>query len=345
MDSTQNEAELTLGRALLLQLPDRYFAILKSTHLETTADHGIACTYTIPGNGKCTISASSSIEAIRLMLMELASLIEEPAFAHMELQKAVEECSTLEPSPGGDTKVERFQSKTRQMTVGVSMPRSLKERLNTLAESQNTSFAEVARKCAVFGFDDFIDRSLYSSSKSLFELLEQELAKWQHSDSEQVMLRLAPGPAVSMRTAALEHGRSASEMGALCMAHGIALQEELVLLEQKVASCKGAKIRPLLAQIGMGAYAATLLSGVLAGQIRAPKSILGRLASVFEAPETLLAFLFRRSFERRVVPAFKAEHGKPEVSMVATSWDTAVKSMGLSAEQTKELLDLGTKRT
>ncbi|MFC6523019.1 hypothetical protein ACFQAT_28025 [Undibacterium arcticum] len=224
------------------------------------------------------------------------------------------------------------------------MPTSLKERLTVLADSQGGSFAEVARRFALFGFEDFVDRSLFVSSKSLFDLLDRELNNWQHSDSEQVMLRLDPGHAVRMRTAAMEHGKSASELGALCMAHGLAMQEQLVLLEAKVTNCKGPAIRSLLTQVGLGSYAASLLSGVLAGHIRAPKSILKRLANVFEAPETLLTTLFRRSFESRVVPSFKAEHGKPEVSHAATSWDVAVKSLNLPSDQTKELLDIGAKR-
>ena len=91
---------------------------------------------------------------------------------------------------------ERFQSKTRQQTVGVTLPAELKVHLNLLAESESASFAEMSRRFAVFGFEDFIDRSLYASSTALFDLLNNELLKWQSSSSEQVMLRLDPGHAV-----------------------------------------------------------------------------------------------------------------------------------------------------
>lgn len=344
MNSTLNCANLARGQVLLSRLPDYYYAILKTAHLESTDGNEVACTFEIPGNGKWTATAASAIEAIRSALIDLASTIDTPFFSESEYPMNSSASSTGKSGLSPDTKAERFRAKTRQLTVGVSMPTSLKESLTLLADAQGASFAEVARRFTVFGFEDFIDRSLFTSSQSLFEMLGRELLKWQDSDYEQVMLRLEPEDAVRMRTAAMEYGKSASELGALCMSHGFALQEQLILLETKVANCKGPAIRPLLAQVGLGSYAASLLSGVLAGNIRAPKGLLKRLANVFEAPETLLNTFFRRSFDSRVVPAFKSENGKPEVSMFATQWDTAVKSLNLPQDQTKELLDIGAKR-
>lgn len=343
MNSTLHCADLTQGYALLSRLPDRYFTILKSAHLEQKNECEVACTFEVPGRGKRGASASSSFEAIRLALIELASTLDSPFFS--------EPIMNLNAPSDGETRVtldakhERFQSKTRQLTIGVSMPTSLKKHLTEVAEGQGSSFAEVARKFAILGFEDFEDRSLFVSSKSLFALLIQELQQWQSSNYEQIMLRLDPGHAARLRTAAKEYGKSASELGALCMAHGFNIQQQLILLEAKIANCKGPAIRPLLGQVGLGSYAASLLSGVLAGHIRAPKSLLKRLANVFEAPETLLTTLFRRSFEGRLVPSFKSENGKPEVSKVATSWDAAVKSLNLPPDQTKELLDLVAKKS
>jgi len=344
MNSTFNCADITLGKALLSRLSDCYSLVLRTACLEQTGTNEVACTFEVPGYGKLTGSAASSLEAIRLTLIDLASTIDERFFLESETPMIVDTSLTEESRLSLNTKSERLRSKTRQLTVGVSMPTNLKAHLTKLADSQGTSFADVARRFTVFGFEDFVDRSLFVSSNSLFEMLGKELLKWQESNSEQVMLRLEPGQAVRMRTAAIEYGKSSSEMGALCMAHGLELQEQLVFLEKKVADYKGPAIRPLLAKVGLGSYAASLLSGVLAGHIRAPKALLRRLASTFEAPETLLTTLFRRSFENRVVPSFKSENGKPEVSTSATPWDKAVKSLNLLPEQTAELLDIGTKR-
>lgn len=340
-NSTLNSVDLARGQALLSRLPDGYCAILKTARLEEGVGNAIACTFEVPGVGKRTASAPSTTEAIRLALIELASILDSAFFSDSTLPMNAYVSSTGETESACIATAERFLSKTRKLTVGVTMPTSLKEYLATLAESQGTSFAEVARGLAVFGFEDFVDRSLFVSSKALFDTLGREFVRWQNSDSEQVMLRLEAKHAVRIRSAAKEYEKSASEFGALCMAHGFALQEQLVPLEEKVASYKGPAIRPLLAQLGIGSYASPLLSGVLVGNIRAPKSLLRKLANFFEAQESLLTTLFRRSFENRTVPAFKSENGKPEVCKVATPWKMAVKSLNLSPEQTKALLDLG----
>lgn len=341
MNSTLDLVDLAQGQALLSRLPDSYFAILKAARLEQEVGNGVTCTFEVPGIGKRMASAPSSIGAIRLALIELASMLTMPPFSDSAHPMNANVSSIGGTGLTSDTAAERLHSKTRQLTVGVTMPTSLREYLTSLADSQGTSFAEVSRRFAVFGFEDFVNRSLFVSSKSLFEMLGCELRKWQNSDSEQVMLRLEPGHAVRIRSAAKEYRKSASELGALCMAHGLVLQEQLVSLEEKVTNCKGAAIRPLLTQVGLGSYAAPLLSGVLVGHIRAPKALLKRLANVFDAPETLLTTLFKRSFDNRLVPAFKAENGKPEVSKVATRWDVAVKSLNLPPDQTKALLELG----
>lgn len=341
MNPMLDRVDLSRGQGLLSRLPNSYFAILKSARLEQEDGNGIACKFEVPGVGMRTTSASSSNEAIRLALVEIASMLTSLPFTY-----SADPMTAIVRSPGeavltSDTTVDRFHSKTRQFTVGVTMPMRLKDHLASLADSQGTSFAEASRRFAVFGFEDFVDRSLFVSSKSLFEMLGSEIRRWQSSSSEQVMLRLEPGHAVRIRSAAKEYSKSVSELGALCMAHGLVLQEQLESLEVKVVSYKGAAIRQLLAQVGLGSYAASLLSGVLGGHVRAPRALLKRLAIVFEAPETLLTTLFKRSFDNRVVPAFKAENGKPEVSTSATPWDVAVRSLKLSPEQTKDLLDLG----
>jgi hypothetical protein len=341
MNSTVDLADLSQGQALLSQLADGYFAILKTARLEEVAGSGVACTFEVSGVEKRTVCAPSSVEAIRLALFELASMLSLPSFSDSIRSMTANVSSTGRPGLTSGATVDRFRSKTRQLTVGVTMPTSLKEHLITLADSQGVSFAEVSRRFAVFGYEDFEDRSLFVSSKSLFDTFGRELMRWQNSDYEQVMLRLEPGQAVRIRSTAKEYGKSASEFGALCMAHGTVLQEQLVTLEEKVANCKGAAIRPFLTELGLGSYAAPLLSGVLAGHVRAPKALLKRLSTVFDAQETLLTTLFKRFFENRMVPAFKSEDGKPAVANVAIRWDVAVKSLNLPSDQTNALLDLG----
>lgn len=341
MNPTLDRVDLAHGQALLSQLPDTYFAILKAARLEYTAESKVACKFEVPGIGKRTLLASSSAEAIRLALIDLTSLLTSRSFLNPDCSTNFNICSRTKEESDPERATERFQSKTRQLTVGVTLPSRLKEHLVTLADSQKTTFADVSRRFTVYGLEDFIDRSLFVSAKSLFELLENELRNWQGLDSEQVMLRLDPSHAVRVRSAAKEYNRSVSEFGALCMAHGLILQEELVLLGNKVARFKGAAIRPLLAQLELGAYAASLLSGVFIGNIRAPKTLIRKLSSILEAPEASLNTLFKRSFESRTVPSFKAKNGKPEVSKTAIPWSEAVQSLSLPSDQAQALLKLG----
>jgi hypothetical protein len=152
---------------------------------------------------------------------------------------------------------------------------------------------------------------------------------------------LDPGHAVRLRSTAKEYEKSVSELTVMCAAHGIAMQRLLEPLEFRVSNCKGAAVRSLASKLGLQPVAAPLVSGILAGSIRAPRKLLPKLALILEAPESLLSTVFRGSFDRRLVPAFKAEAGKPVLPIAPATWATAVKALDLSPEDAKALLELG----
>lgn len=108
---------------------------------------------------------------------------------------------------------------------------------------------------------------------------------------------------------------------------------------EKVAAVQGAAVRKLCAQVGLGAHVA-LLSGVLVGAIRAPVKLIERLSQALAAPAIALKEFFAESFERRQVPAYKAEAGKPVVNLQPTPWAEAVRALKLSPEETSNLLAL-----
>ncbi len=343
MNSAHDPVGLAEGRALLALLPNAYLAAIKSTQLEHRVGSEVSCSIELPSLGKRTTTAPTAREAIRAVLIELSD-----ALTRMPLHEWPmdwdQHLLSATPSPGNAAalegeKAERFQSKARQFTIGVTLPMTLKKSLNGLAEQQSTSFADVARQLVAVGYDDFDDRSFSEGSTGLLSKFASEVSKWLPSDTEQVMLRLDSSLAIRLRSSAKEYSRSASEFGLLCLAHGLLLQTQLVELEQKVAAFRGAAVRKLAPQVGLGTQAA-LLSGVLAGSIRAPKKVLRHLSELFEATELALTEFFKRSFESRAVPAFKAEKGKPQVYPSPTSWEDAVKSLNLPADQTRELLQL-----
>ncbi len=331
-------------RAVLDQLPGLYFAVLKSTHIEESAEAGFLCTFELPVLGRRTTTAPTALQAIRAALLELTDLVTKtppeewpkewrnPALLHPT-------ASTATPSVE-DEKHKRYQSKARQFTIGITMPLSLKMSLQDIADRHKASFAEVARQLAGVGFADFDERSYSEASQGLLSLLSSELRRWTPSETEQVMVRVEPHLAARLRSAAKEYRRSASEFGAMCLAHGYVLQAQFAEIEQNISTYRGPAIRGLAAKLGLGPHITPLLSGVLAGSIRAPKKLLRQLSDVLGAPAPALTRYFSGSFASRHVPAFKAENDKPQVSASATTWEDAVKSLKLSAEQTKELLQL-----
>ena len=339
MRTALDPAGFAQGQMLLSRLPDIFSNMLRTAKLHPEADGRVSVSYEVASAGRRQVAATSSNEAIRLVLVEIASLLTASAAPSETVQMNSSEIdATLRKE---SSLPERVLSKTRQQTLGASLPLRLKEHLDSVAAEEATSFAEVCRRFVLFGFEGVVAQSLHASPASLFEMLDHELQEWDGSTSEQVMVRLDPGHAVRLRSIAKEYQKSVSELTVLCTAHGISLQRTLVSLESKVSSYKGASIRNLVVNLGLQPTATPLVSSILAGNVKAPKKLLARLASAFDAPESLLSTLFRGSFDRRLVPAFKAEGVKPRLSTAPTTWTSAVKSLNLSADDAKALLDLG----
>ncbi|MDR6886456.1 MULTISPECIES: hypothetical protein [Variovorax] len=339
MQTTLNPVDLAQAQALLRRLPDTFSSILRTVHLKATPDGHICVSYDTQGSSKREVTATSPDEAIRLVLVDLASYVASSAQQHESIQMS----STLAGVEllTETSSSERTLFKAKQQTLGASLPSRLKEHLSELAATESTSFADVCRRFVVFGFEDFVARSLYASPTSLFDVLSNELHEWDDSNTEQVMVRLDPGHAMRLRSTAKEYEKSVSELTVLCAAHGIAMQRLLEPLKSRISKCRGPAVRSLVSKLGLQPFAVPLVSGILAGSVRAPRKLLPKLALALEAPESLLPTVFRGSFDRRLVPAFKAEAGKPELSMAPTTWTTAVKALSLSPEDAKALLELG----
>jgi hypothetical protein len=344
MSPAHDLAGIADGRAMLALLPNLYTAALTSAQLEQRTDGEVFCSFILPSLGRRTKTAATAVDAIRACVIDIFdTYIELPLdewSKDWELQSLMTTVPSAEPLPVWESeRAERFQSKSRQHTVGVTLPTTLKASLNSLAEQQNTSFAGVARQLVAMGYDSFDDRSFSEDSKGLLSQLASEVGRWFPSETEQIMLRLDPYLAVRLRASAKEYRKSASEFGTMCMAHGLVLQNQVIDIELRVAGFRGAALRRLSPQVGLEDQVA-LLSGILAGSTRAPKKVLRRLSEIFETTEFALTDFFRLSFESRPLPAFKAEKGKPQVSATVVSWENAVKSLNLPADQTMKFLQL-----
>jgi hypothetical protein len=107
--------------------------------------------------------------------------------------------------------------------------------------------------------------------------------------------------------------------------------------QQKIASIQGPAIRAVAAEIGL-VSAPALLSGVLVGSIEAPRQIVDALVKSLKASSIALSECFRRARQDAAVPAYKAEAAKPGVSIQPMSWEDAVRSLKLPADETEKLL-------
>jgi len=343
MKTAHESVDVADCRDLLAHLPSLYCAITKNAYLEVLPDYKVQCSIDVPALGLLHCSAPTAREAVRMafsaVLDECTSMVvhQWPTSWH---QIAAQSNCMAPQSVGAkiSEQPERFRSKGRQFTMGITLPTTLKEAMQATALKQSTTFADVARQFASFGFEEFDLRSFSEDGEELFSELASELRQWLPSSSEQVMVRVEPNLSVRLRSAAQEVQKSASEFGAMCIAAGMAKQAEFARIHQRIESVKGVKTRELAIQLGMGKNSA-LLASVLQGSIKAPKKVLTELGSKFETPEGTLLHYFKRTFAMRAIPAFKASN-KPVVAQKATSWKDAVKSLKLSPSETSELLAL-----
>lgn len=335
-----NQKGTAEARAILDHLPELYFAVLKSAHIEQPDENAVRCSFELPVLGKRTKTAPTAIEAIHAALLDLADVLTKtPTQQWPEKWRDLTLASSVPQGKAHTETTQRFQAKSRQFTIGVTMPISLKLSLETLAKQQETTFADVTRRLTSIGFEDFDERSFSEASESLLTSFSSEARKWHPAETAQVMVRLDQHLAIRLRTTAKEFGRSASEFCAMCVAYAMTLQTQIADIAQKIVAYRGPAARRLAVKVGIGEHVA-LLSGILAGSIVPPKKVMRSLSETFEAPESALGLAFRRTFESRSVPAFKAEDGKPHVSKLASSWEKAVRSLDLSEDQTKNLLQL-----
>src|SRR5688500_3772418 len=104
------------GRAMLDQLPELYFAILKNAHIEQQPGAGIRCSFELPVLGKRTKTAPTARDAIRAVLIELSELLTE-APSHEWPDDWRSFASSVSTSKAHeDERPERFQAKARQFT-------------------------------------------------------------------------------------------------------------------------------------------------------------------------------------------------------------------------------------
>jgi len=108
--------------------------------------------------------------------------------------------------------------------------------------------------------------------------------------------------------------------------------------EEKISLVKGASVRNLAKDIGIGDYP-SLLNEVLTGETIAPVRILFALERSLGIARSTMVEVFQRSFFALEVSAFKASGVKPEVRAQPRSWAESVGELSLPPEERARLLD------
>lgn len=326
--------------ALLERLPALYFCAIRTAVIEPQEDSKFVCSFDFFEPSKAA-AAPSETDALRLALHEFTDKATALRVDHwpQSWHAAVATFSTLSAAELQNLSPLRLSSKSRQLTVGVTMPATLKQALQSIAQRQQTSLADVLRQMVSCGYESF-DEQIYSKSPSkVLSALGEEAQTWQPSDTEQVMLRLDPTLAVQVRTTAREFKRSSSDFALLCITHGVALKRlEVERVQAQLKSLAGPKLRGLAEQWGIGRHVA-LLAGVVAGTIEGPRQVLAKLSQMFSVSEYKLREVLAHMGATRQVPSFKANE-KPMVSASAQPWAQAVAQLQLPEHEREQLLQL-----
>ncbi|MFM0489081.1 hypothetical protein [Paraburkholderia graminis] len=320
----------------------------------SVGSNGVTCSVILPGNKRLSRDARNADEAARSLLAVLTEEIMRGRVADhwvSEYGLVLERNYTQNAEADMQTnagEITPSRTKERQETIGVSTASSLHAAINALAWAQGKSTAAVARDMVAKGFEAFETRTFTESPCRLLESFESKLATYNEGENMQWMVRVDRRLATRIKLSAKEYGKSASQMVAMCMtdalvmqseiAAGAVVQPELESAKAIVAKYKGPVARKLAEDIGLGKRG-PLLSGVLSGKTVAPRALLRALSLKLKVPMPLLSQIFNETFLNSPVPAFKAEDGKPEVRVTRQSWDEAVKSLGLSDEESSALLE------
>ncbi len=313
------------------------------------------CTVVIPTRGRVEAEGESVETATANLASKLQHLLSDastngrwPAEWH-RLANSVQISRQLNASGGQvspvqrDTTEPRVSTKERQETIGVSCKRSLQTFIAGCAGFKGESAAQVARMLLNDGFEEFEERTLNHSASRVFASFQKDYDQLVGSETTQWMVRTNPSLFVRIRLTAKEHGKSVSQLSAMCMAHALVRQQvtelELEKAQAQVLAIQGPAVRKLSVEMGLGKNSA-LLSGVLSGRTAAPSKVLQALSDRLHVAALALAESFRRSFDQTTVPAFKATEGKPLVNSEPLTWSAAVTSLNLGEAETQTLLEL-----
>lgn len=325
------------------------------------------CTVALPGGDLLQVQASSPELLARKVMAELSSnLVAPPLMAPQPepmstpsvqdvLPKEVSMRSHYEPALPRASLEPRSapvtSTKGTLQTIGVYVPEAMHETLKALADGQQKKISVLVRELVESAYERFEDAIEERSGRKVLDDYALKVASYSGEHS-QWMARLDRQLSLELKLTAKEYGRSASQLigGLLAeeLSHCLQARAEVVGNEScsgvevarahaAIAGIVGPQVSELADYVGLSGKR-KLVNEVLAGLVRAPGALLGKIAEYFTVSRDAVSQAVSLNFRNMAAPSYKAPSGQPRVLTEPVSWEDAVKALKLPHDEEAKLL-------
>lgn len=234
-------------------------------------------------------------------------------------------------------------------SIGVYVPESMHVALKDVAARQGKKFSVLVREMVEDSYEKFESAIEVQNPRKLLDSYERKVASYS-GKSSQWMARVDRPFSLELKLTAKEYGRSASQIVGGLLAEALShcpetleapafSQQDIQQAQAAMRAIAGPKVAALADFIGLSGKR-LLVNELLAGVVRAPSVLLGRMADFFSLSQDVVAQAVRSNFQQLPAPSFNAPNGQPRVLTEPVSWREAVKALNLPGEEEARLLAL-----
>lgn len=234
-------------------------------------------------------------------------------------------------------------------SIGVYVPESMHVALKDVAARQGKKFSVLVREMVVDSYEKFESAIEVQSPRKLLDSYERKVASYS-GKSSQWMARVDRPFSLELKLTAKEYGRSASQIVGGLLAEALShcpetldapavSQNDILQAQAAMQAIAGPKVTELADFMGLSGKR-RLVNELLAGMVRAPSVLLGKMADFFSLSRDVVAQAVRCNFQQLPAPSFSARNGQPRVLTEPVSWSEAVRALNLPADEEAQLLAL-----
>lgn len=234
-------------------------------------------------------------------------------------------------------------------SIGVYVPESMHVALKDIAARQGKKFSVLVREMVEDSYEKFESAIEVQNPRKLLDSYERKVASYS-GKSSQWMARVDRPFSLELKLTAKEYGRSASQIVGGLLAEALShwpetleapavSQEEILQAQAAMRAIAGPKVTALADFMGLSGKR-LLVNELLAGVVRAPSVLLGKMADFLNLSRDVVAQAVRCNFQQLPTPSFSAPNGQPRVLTEPVSWSEAVKALNLPADEEAMLLAL-----